>query len=80
MEEKIYYLDNANTTFLSADVYKKILECYSRCQCDERSLYFFGRNSRAEILDAKIKIAKAIRTIMRAAANTDNKDITVDIR
>ena len=26
------------------------------------------------------KIAKAIRTIMRAAANTDEKDVTVDIR
>lgn len=26
------------------------------------------------------KIAKAIRTVMRAAANMDNKDVTVDIR
>ena len=26
------------------------------------------------------KIAKAIRTVMRAAANTDGKDVTVDIR
>ena len=60
MEEKIYYLDNANTSFLSADVYRKILECYSRCQCDERSVYFFGRNSAAELLDAKVKIAKGI--------------------
>ena len=39
MEEKNYYLDNANTTFLSADVYKKILECYTRCQADEHSIY-----------------------------------------
>ena len=60
MEEKIYYLDNANTSFLSADVYKKILECYSRCQCDERSVYYFGKSSRAELMDAKNKIAKAI--------------------
>ena len=60
MEEKLYYLDNANTTFLSAEVYKKILECYSRCQCDDHSIYYFGRNSRAEILDAKIKLAKGI--------------------
>lgn len=26
------------------------------------------------------KIAKAIRTVMRAAASTDGKDVTVDIR
>ena len=26
------------------------------------------------------KIAKAIRTVMRAAANTDGKDVVVDIR
>ena len=26
------------------------------------------------------KIAKAIRTVMRAAANTDGKEVTVDIR
>lgn len=60
MEEKIYYLDNANTTFLSADVYKKILECYTRCQADEHSIYFLGENSKNEIADAKEKIAKAI--------------------
>lgn len=60
MEEKIYYLDNANTSFLSADVYRKILECYTRCQGDERSVYSFGDYSRAELKDAKEKIAKAI--------------------
>lgn len=60
MEEKIYYLDNANTSFLSSDVYRKILECYTRCQGDEKAVYFFGDNSRAEILDAKDKVAKAI--------------------
>ena len=60
MEEKIYYLDNANTSLLSADVYRKILECYSRCQCDEHSLYFLGQNSAAEIMDAKIKVARGI--------------------
>lgn len=65
MEQKIYYLDNANTSFLSADVYKKMLECYTRCQCDERSIYFYGQNSRQELSEAKIKVAKAI------SVNTD---------
>ena len=60
MEQKIYYLDNANTSFLSAEVYKKILECYTRCQCDEKSIYFYGQNSRQELNEAKEKIAKAI--------------------
>lgn len=60
MEEKIYYLDNANSCFLSSDVYRKILECYTRCQGDEKAVYFFGDNSRAEIQDAKEKIAKSI--------------------
>lgn len=58
--EKIFYLDNANTAFLSSDVYRKILECYTKCQGDERAVYFFGDNSRAEIELAKQKIAKAI--------------------
>ena len=44
MEQKTYYLDNANTSFLSADVYKKILECYTKCQCDENSIYFAVNN------------------------------------
>lgn len=60
MEEKTYYLDNANTSFLSADVYKKILECYTKCQCDEHSIYAGGRNSQMEIELAKKNIAKAI--------------------
>ena len=60
MEEKTYYLDNANTTFLGADVYKKILECYTKCQCDEHSIYSLGRNSSEELELARKKVAKAI--------------------
>lgn len=60
MEEKIYYLDNANTSFLSSEVYRKILECYTSCQGDENAVYFHGDNSRAEIELAKNKVAKAI--------------------
>ena len=60
MGERIFYLDNANTSFLSADVYKKILECYTKCQCDERSIYSYGQNSRDELEVARKKIAKAI--------------------
>ena len=60
MGEKLYYLDNASTTFISADVYKKMLECYTRCQCDSSSLYTFGRVSKMELEDARAKVAKAI--------------------
>lgn len=60
MEEKIYYLDNANTSFLSSDVYKKILECYTKCQGDERSIYSYGESSRLELVQARQKVAKAI--------------------
>ena len=60
MRDKVYYLDNASTMFLSADVYKKILECYTSCQCDSTSLYTFGRVSKMELEEARAKVAKAI--------------------
>ena len=60
MSDRIFYLDNANTSFLSADVYKTILECYTRCQCDEKSIYFYGQNSKLELEEARKKVSKAI--------------------
>lgn len=60
MEEKTYYLDNAATTKLSADVYKKMLECYAKCQGDNLALYRPGREADEELDIAREKIAKAI--------------------
>ncbi len=60
MEEKIYYLDNATTAFLSADVYKKMLETYASCQAAAESQYSLGRESQRELDAARAKVAKAI--------------------
>ena len=60
MDKKLYYLDNATTTFLSSDVYRKMLECYSRCQANSASIYSLGRNSDVMLNEAQCKIAKAI--------------------
>lgn len=60
MEEKTYYLDNSATTKLSADVYKKMLECFARCQGDNLALYEPGRKADEELFVAREKIAKAI--------------------
>lgn len=60
MEEKIYYLDNAQTTFLSAEVYKKMLECYAVNQAAAGTSYSLARNSKNELEDARKKVAKAI--------------------
>lgn len=60
MDKKLYYLDNATTTFLSADVYKKMLECYSKCQANTASVYSLGRASEEMYLEARAKVAKAI--------------------
>lgn len=60
MEEKIYYLDNAATSFLSADVYKKMLESYAKCQATSQSLYSLGAEAKKELEEARAKIAKAI--------------------
>ena len=60
MEEKIYYLDNASTAFLSADVYKKMLETYAKCQASAQTPYSLGYESKLELDMAREKVAKAI--------------------
>lgn len=60
MEEKIVYLDYASTTPLSANVYKKMLECYSKCMGNSSSLHILGRYAKAELELARKKVAKAI--------------------
>ena len=60
MERKIYYLDHAATTPILPEVYKKMLECYARCQGNNSSVYEMGRQAAAELEEARAKIAKAI--------------------
>ncbi len=60
MDKKLYYLDNATTTFLSSDVYRKMLECYSKCQANSASIYSLGRASEEMLTEARAKVAKAI--------------------
>ena len=60
MEQKTYYLDHANTTFLSADVYKKMLECYAKFQGNPTAPYLLGRQAKEELEIAREKVAKAI--------------------
>ncbi len=60
MERKIYYLDYASTSPLSPEVYKKMLECYAKCQGNNSSIYSLGRQASAELESARAKIAKAI--------------------
>ncbi len=60
MEEKTYYLDNAATTKISANVYKKMLECFAKCQGDNLALYTPGREADAELDIAREKVARAI--------------------
>jgi len=60
MEEKEVYLDNASTTKISADVYKKMLECFTKCQGNSSSIHKMGRDANAELDEARAKVAKAI--------------------
>ena len=60
MEQKTYYLDHATTTFLSADVYKKMLECFAKYQGNPTSPYRLGVEAKAELEIAREKVAKAI--------------------
>lgn len=60
MEEKSYYLDYASTTPISADVYKKMLECYTTCGGNSSSIYSLGRKADAELELARERVAKAI--------------------
>ncbi len=60
MEEKTVYLDYASTTPLSANVYRKMLECYSRCMGNSSSLHRLGREAASELELARKKVAKAI--------------------
>lgn len=60
MEGKTIYLDYASTTPISADVYKKMLECFNKYQGSTTSLYGLGRRAEAELEEARAKVAKAI--------------------
>lgn len=60
MEGKTIYLDYASTTPLSANVYRKMLECYAKCPGNSSSIYRFGREAAAELEIARAKVAKAI--------------------
>ncbi|MBQ8451409.1 MAG: cysteine desulfurase [Clostridia bacterium] len=60
MEGKRYYLDYASTTPISADVYKKMLESFSKYQGNSSSLYSLGREADKELEEARVKVAKAI--------------------
>ena len=60
MEKKTFYLDHATTAPLSPEVYKKMLECYARCQGDSSSIYAMGRQAALELEQAREKVAKAI--------------------
>ena len=60
MDKKSYYLDNASTTPISADVYKKMLECFAKYQGNSSSIYKLGRDARMELELARKKVAAAI--------------------
>ncbi|MBQ4541432.1 MAG: cysteine desulfurase [Clostridia bacterium] len=60
MERKMFYLDHASTTPLSPEVYKKMLECYAKCQGNNTSVYAIGRQANYELEMARAKVAKAI--------------------
>lgn len=60
MEDKTIYLDSASTTPISAEAYKKMLECYQTCQGNSSSLYKLGRDADQELEIAREKVAKAI--------------------
>ena len=60
MERKMFYLDHASTTPLSPAVYKKMLECYAKCQGNNTSVYAIGRQANYELEMARAKVAKAI--------------------
>ena len=60
MEEKTYYLDYGATTPITADAYKKMLECFAKYQANNTSLYKLGREANAELEQAREKVAKAI--------------------
>ncbi len=58
--EKTIYLDYAATTPILTDVYRKMLECYSKFNGNPSSPYALGREADAELETARAKIAKAI--------------------
>ena len=60
MERKNVYLDYATTTPMSADVYKKMLECFAKYQANPSTIYKLGREAKAELEEARAKVAKAI--------------------
>lgn len=60
MEQKTYYLDNAATTPILPEAYKKMLECYATVNGNNSSLYALGREANEELEIAREKVAKAI--------------------
>ena len=60
MNNKKYYLDYAATTPISADVYRKMLECFAKYQGDSSCIYGLGREAKKELEDARVKVARAI--------------------
>ena len=60
MDKKMFYLDHASTTPLTPAVYKKMLECYAKCQGNNTSVYAIGRQANYELEEARKKVAKAI--------------------
>lgn len=60
MENKTIYLDSASTTPISADCYKKMLECFATCWGNSSSVYKLGRDADRELEIAREKVAKAI--------------------
>ena len=60
MEEKTIYLDYGATTPISADVYKKMLECFSKYNGNSSALYRMGREADAVLEEAREKVANAI--------------------
>lgn len=60
MDKKSLYLDYASTTPISAEVYKKMLECFAKYQGNTASLHTLGIEASVELEEARKKVAKAI--------------------
>ena len=60
MKKKLYYLDYASTTPISAEAYRKMLECYSSVYANSSSVYGLGREADAVLEEAREKVAAAI--------------------
>ena len=81
MEQKTYYLDNATTTPISAEVYKKMLECFAKTNGDVTGIHKIGREAKAELELAREKVAKAIgadpEEIIFTSGGTESNNLAV---